>query len=627
MNVLKKEINISKNFLILLLIINFLIVGLYYSYAAFVTKQLQENVAVLVTTGNGIDILSTSLTNNKITVSGNSKQELDIELSNSTSITKYYNLLHKKVPTGVMIYETNSDGSSKGMIDGLGTKEVLVTILNNTNEAVTIEFYCQASNEIIIDKDMGYSFINKDKNYDHSGANSPIITDMKAIPVYYEASSDTTGVWKKADIENKNDIKNIWYDYDNGRWANIVLVSDENRSMYEKSQVGTVIEDTDILAYFVWIPSFRYKIINYNNKIVYEKDIDVIFENGSEKQGTVTCVDYLTNEGNNHLYSEKCYDEANGRIYENLSTYSHPAFNNNSKGFWISKFQSSSNGQKIIPNAPSFTTSLTKALENSRNFELIDNSYGIISTGTNLNGDGTITNDTNSLDTHLLTNMEWGAVTILANSLYGKSGNDMYFTDDNYSFKRIYINANDLGDYTGCSSNYSKISKSFMTSTTASCIKYNDLTNYTHISNGITYPVGPVGPGASTTGTIYGVYDMAGANQEMVASLMLDKTNTNPLSWSNDYLDIYSSNSFVGTINDSSNINNLYRYKLGDGIREHYRTFNDNGLWYSGYLKQSNTSGYLIRGGDYKSSEGASIFSSDIVSLDTVSAYRVAISY
>jgi len=418
MNVLKKKINYGKRFIILMLLVNFIVLSFCYSYALFVTKQLQENVAVLVTKGEFINITSNSLVNNSISLKANEKKDIIIDLYNTTSIELNYLLLHEKVPTGVLIYETNSDNTSLGLIKGRETLSTSITLENNTNSDVNIKFYCQVDEKMIVDKDMGYSFINQSLNYDHSGANRPDLTNIDGIPVYYDREEE---VWKKADSLNI-DKDYIWYDYDNGRWANMVLVNEYNRYNYLYADNGTIIDEGDILGYFVWIPSFRYSIINSNNLTSYERDVNVIFENGLGKLGTVICKDNLSNSSDRHIYSETCKDEVNGKIYDNLSTYSHPAFEHDSTGFWISKFQVSSTGTKVVPNAPSFKTNLDKAIEISNSYQKEDNVYGIL--GTNLN-------------THVQSNMEWGAISILSSSLYGKSGNKMYFTDDNYSFKRV----------------------------------------------------------------------------------------------------------------------------------------------------------------------------------------------
>lgn len=616
---MKKKLKITEKQIIALLIFNFVIIGLYYSYALFVTKQVQENVAVLSTNGDFYKLTSDDLVENIININSGEKKEIVINVENLLDRDVYYYLLHSKNNTGVSIYETNHDDSTHGLLDS--NKEISVTIENNSLNDEKVTFYLQISDEEKMDIDKGYSFINKDINYDHSGANSPVLDDINGIPVYYVKESDTEGVWKKADVTNTNSDA-IWYDYDNGMWANMVLVSDDNRDYYKSSDVGEVILEEDILGYFVWIPSFRYKIINYNNLNSYENMIQVNFNNGLNN-GTVTCEEDISTLGNKHLYSEKCSDSKYNKIYENLSSYSHPAFNE-SKGFWVSKFQVSSNS-KMIPNAIASTDTILNAFTNIRKMELENNIYGINGNGTNVLESGLIDGDNNHVDTHLLTNMEWGAVAILSNSSYGKIGNSMYKDNKNNSFAKIYANTNKNG-YTGCSSPYSNSTRSYIADLTDKCITYNDFTDYTHISNEVNYPIGGIGIGASTTGTVYGVFDMVGGNTEMVAGLIAKENGESQVSWNNNYYDLYSYNDYVGVINSANNAKNLYRYKLGDGIRENYRSFSDNGMWYDGVLSQEYKNGYFIRGGNYNSGKGMSIFTSNVSNLDDLNAYRATIS-
>ncbi len=95
-------------------------------------------------------------------------------------------------------------------------------------------------------------------------------------------------------------------------------------------------------------------------------------------------------------------------------------------------------------------------------------------------------------DTHMMKNSEWALVAYLSQSKYGKLGNTN-FTGSN---KEIYQNKSD-SFITGCS--------------------------YGSPSNGNTdygcqyqYNVEINGTGASTTGTIYGIYDMSGGAWEYV---------------------------------------------------------------------------------------------------------------
>ena len=82
---------------------------------------------------------------------------------------------------------------------------------------------------------------------DNSGASIPVLKDGM-IPIVWDGSK-----WIKADISEK------WYDYDAKKWANAVLVSEAMRFKYIKDEPGTPVYESDILAYFVWIPRYRYK--------------------------------------------------------------------------------------------------------------------------------------------------------------------------------------------------------------------------------------------------------------------------------------------------------------------------------------------------------------------------------
>ena len=46
------------------------------------------------------------------------------------------------------------------------------------------------------------------------------------------------------------------------------------------------------------------------------------------------CLDKISNKSDTHIYSEVCSDEYYNHIYDNLSTYTHPAFKNKT-GFYV----------------------------------------------------------------------------------------------------------------------------------------------------------------------------------------------------------------------------------------------------------------------------------------------------
>lgn len=97
-----------------------------------------------------------------------------------------------------------------------------------------------------------------------------------------------------------------WYNYNNKEWANMVLVSDSSRSTYQNTS-GVVVSEDDILAYYVWIPRYRYKIwTTTESSRGNEQEIDIIFESKdtTKSTGKVSCTS-LTNP----TYAEypECY--------------------------------------------------------------------------------------------------------------------------------------------------------------------------------------------------------------------------------------------------------------------------------------------------------------------------------
>ena len=102
--------------------------------------------------------------------------------------------------------------------------------------------------------------------------------------------------------------------------------------------------------------------------------------------------------------------------------------------------------------------------------------------------------DTNA-DGHLIKNSEWGLVAYLSQSKYGKYGN----TDYTGVNKEVYKN-NSSSYYTGRSQGSAPPTYS------------------TSDAGSYTYEVEESGTGASTTGTIYGAYDMSGGALESTMS-------------------------------------------------------------------------------------------------------------
>ena len=427
-------------------------------------------------------------------------------------------------------------------------------------------------------------------NLDESGANEPVLTS-NMIPVYYD---NTNKVWKKADA--KNSKKNYkWYDYDNKMWANAVTVTDTNRSTYLNANAGTEININDINTMWVWIPRYTYTYLNTNTP----QEIKIKFEKETNNTGTIKCTDAVT--GGSTTTSQTCTDTTNGSLKAGTSTYTHPAFtfgDKELKGLWVGKFESSattiptseSTAESTIIIKPNVQSLRYKAVSyqfrDARQMEKANNAYGFSqSDSTTFNWNGNLTGDTNNIDIHMMKNTEWGAVTYLYHSKYGRCTNG--------ACEELTIN--NCSTYTGIGADTVSASSSSTTCTTDKN-KYN----------------GESGVKASTTGNVYGVYDMSGGSYEYTMGNMVNELNqfypSNANNWSNTTYPLskyYDSYTYGTTYNNSSA---YARGRLGDATVEMAPTGNK-GNWYSDYAVFPYSSGpWFNRGGNYGTDMGAGAF-------------------
>ena len=369
---------------------------------------------------------------------------------------------------------------------------------------------------------------------DNSSANTPILF-KNMVPIKYENNK-----WIIADLGQK------WYDYDAKEWANAVVLN----SGVTKN-VGDEVTEEDVALWYVWLPRYKYTIFNGSNGSAAAQLINVTFESGVSRTGTVTCSD-------NADGSETCSTITNG-----TSTYTHPAFkfgNTELTGFWVGKFEisttdSTCNSSASSANCNKVLTMSIKPNVSSWRYATISNHFTSIQNARTTYG-------INNADSHMMKNMEWGAVAYLKQSKYGLGTTD------------IAVNTNS-NFYTGGG--------------TSDAYKTN--------------------VAQSTTGNIYGVYDMSGGAWERVMGNMKNSSNT-----------FYSSNAGFTTAPDakyydsykydSSSNTTHARGKLGDATKETLATFGSNtGGWYSDFagLPFSSVS-WFLRGGNYNSGTLAGVF-------------------
>ena len=382
--------------------------------------------------------------------------------------------------------------------------------------------------------------------------NPPKLVD-NMIPVMYNG-----GNWVKADSSNTNATYK-WYDYTNKQWANAVLVSSTNRNTYVEAEAGTVIPESEVLAYYVWIPRYKYKVFNITKTIGTDSynakttGIDIVFEEGTASTGEIKCNNYSFAAASSSATNETC-SGTNGQYY------THPAFtfgDTELTGIWVGKFEVSGSTTQIktVPNvsilrsqtASNFYSAI-KSMQNSGNV------YGLSS-------------DTNKVDSHMLKNMEWGAVAYLTHSDYGRCNGS--------SCEEVTINRN--SSYTTGGGNY--------------------------VSN----------VAQSSTGNIYGIYDLSGGAWEYVMGNMSSGSGSytynaryagSNFSYSAStakYIDTYAYGTSYG---DQTAYN---RARLGDATGEvvssSYTAWNND---YAYFVNSSYP--WFRRGGNYSVGSGAGVF-------------------
>ena len=355
------------------------------------------------------------------------------------------------------------------------------------------------------------------------------------------------------------------------------MVSAGTRSDLIKAKVGTEIPMDGINTMWVWIPRYTYTYLNTNTP----QSINVKFESGTNSTGTIKCTDAVTGESST---SETCTDTTNNGLKAGTSTYTHPAFwwdkndnnvretNEELTGIWVGKFEVSSdtectvssnvtvgsgcNLQTIRPQIKSNVTSWRGAqvgtfFNGIQKMRESGNKYGFATTD----------------ETHMMKNMEWGAVTYLSHSKYGIN-------------KEVAINSANTHT-TGCGPQ-----SAGTTSYGATCNSYTTT----------------LGQSASTTGNIYGVYDMSGGAFEYMMGNMVYSNGQQMSGYqtSNNYNSAFTGilydgskdTSFTGTYAFPSKryydkysygaFSNKYtRGKLGDATKEMAPVSSNNTSWYS----------------------------------------------
>ena len=314
----------------------------------------------------------------------------------------------------------------------------------------------------------------------------------------------------KFDEESEDWVKddtNLNYDYIEKETS-----GDNNESKWANAKVTI----DGIESYFVWIPRYAYKI-TYDN----QNDIS---------QGGTIDIKFLKGTGEEAEDGTICKYADDSTLNTDTDYIIHPAFTDNVElggwdeqlpGIWIAKFESSlvnkSDGNDINTSNETIGNIIVDENNNTDKAMAVQPNGWSWRCCTIGNMYDSARYYSNNLNSHMLKNSEWGAVAYLAHSKYGRNKTE------------ITIN-NSASYYTGGG-------------------------NYKNNTN------------QSTTGNIYGIYDLSGGCREWVASYFNgNNANTMYLNNSNGFAQIGKASDKFSTAYSSGTVEEGYKY--GDATYE-----------------------------------------------------------
>ena len=359
------------------------------------------------------------------------------------------------------------------------------------------------------------------------------------IPVVWEEKAKK---WKTVDKDSGE-----WYNYssDAKKWANIML--QDELSVDANGYV------TSMGSMFVWIPRYMYQIETlYHTSSTEGGKINIKFLKGNSTVPTDNTNVTIANQSG----------QGNWNI--------HPAFSNYGgqelTGIWVAKFEATAaEGVGNSEDSDNVTNKNVRVVPNEQSwrFITIGNAYTVstnMKNNTDLYGAGIA-----NCDPHLMKNTEWGAVAYLTQSKYGRNGTEVAL---NNSTDCITGRSNGGIDGSENSFSYEK----------------------------------EEGQLASSTGNIYGIYDLNGGSFERIAAYIDTSaalTNGQELVNAPErHKNVYEASE------DETSENNfeINSKAYGDAIYEISSYENQYSAWFSDYSRFSfGTDAFLVRGGGYYS--------------------------
>lgn len=523
-----------------------------------------------------------------------------LKMAQNASETTKQKMAEERLIELVAEYQTDKYvPNSKSSLEGFLNEREYKTSSSNGRTTVVVdgyifevdeETYAIEKKEIMIGEDETPKYIGGQYN-EEKGINTPkIVNGLIPVTINEDGTPEV--------VLNPN--TDDWYSYkpDDKRWANAIT----------RDSSG------EITGYFVWIPRYGYAITSG-------------YHEGGAEAGNIN-IKFLKDKTNET--SDEMILEDNTIGFNNWNI--HPAFasdvtkggwDKELEGFWVAKFPAGyaggNNGVKAVSSGITYST-----VTGSKNFygkvnektEMVypvflpeTYAYNYISIGDsfelaqNLTKNGNIYGLLGNANSHQMKNSEWGAVAYLTQSEYGINEN-LYINNISLhnSPDTIYAITGWVGEGTDSRSNGATV---------------KSLNDRTENSANIWYS--NKGQNGSSTGNVYGIYDLSGCVWERVSGYILNDAGQANRTNYGETLVIEHSDKLVTVYNYDVSDTQIANYeandeRYGDAMYETSSKGRDTNTyaWYSDsadfpYLNIP----FIIRGGNYTSKSEAGIFAFD----------------
>ena len=438
----------------------------------------------------------------------------------------------------IVVRQTSNGTITPGTTETTEGSNYAFTITPNSGYKIVSLIVDGVSKTVTNETGMTYTFTNVQENHiitatyevgatTEGGANAPVLADGLA-PVNWNGS-----VWETTTEANWD------YNYNSVAEATHSTVAGNGDGKWANAQTADG-------SLYVWIPRYSYKITSGEHS------------NGNSWNS-------LDNPGTNKIEVKF----SNGTTDDTSNSYiKHPAFTfgtDELQGIWVAKYEASQGNTTSETSVPTSSTSVAKSIPGVASWRSItvsnmfDYAY----------------NTYRNADSHLMKNVEWGAVAYLTNAI----GRIPYINNSS-----DYITGN-----AGGSQNASEAAGTTNAWNTAGGVK------------------------ASTTHNVYGIYDMSGGAREYVAAYV-NNGNSNLSTYASSlvnaatkYKDVYP----IGSSDSEANNYAAWSSIKGDAVYETSSSSSSTASWDRDYSNAPD-SNYPVfnRGGLCSSASGAGVFCS-----------------